>query len=407
VFYLHSRLLERAARINAEYVEKFTNGEVKGKTGSLTALPIIETQAGDVSAFVPTNVISITDGQIYLESSLFNSGIRPGHQRRSVGVARRWRRADQDHQEARRRYPPRARAVPRTRGVRAVRLRPRRDDPQAARARPARHRADEAEAVLAAVVAQMAVSLFAANQGLLDDVELVKVGDFEAALHSYMASQHGADRQDQRHRRLQRRDRKGAARSPRVVQVDQTLVSATLIRWPSAKEIRTKINSVKNTQKITRAMEMVAASKMRKAQDRMAARPYAQKIRNVIAHLAHAHPEYKHPYMQERERQARRPDRHLDGSRPVRRSEHNLFRTVVREMKRWHGGQCELELCVIGAKAAGFFSRMGGKVVGQASGLGDAPQISDLIGTVKVMLDAYDEGASTRCSGLQPVRQHA
>ncbi len=77
VFYLHSRLLERAARVNAEYVEKFTNGEVKGKTGSLTALPIIETQAGDVSAFVPTNVISITDGQIFLETDLFNAGIRP------------------------------------------------------------------------------------------------------------------------------------------------------------------------------------------------------------------------------------------------------------------------------------------------------------------------------------------
>lgn len=77
VFYLHSRLLERASRVNADYVEAFTNGEVKGKTGSLTALPIIETQAGDVSAFVPTNVISITDGQIFLESNLFNSGIRP------------------------------------------------------------------------------------------------------------------------------------------------------------------------------------------------------------------------------------------------------------------------------------------------------------------------------------------
>ncbi|MGL5993700.1 MAG: F0F1 ATP synthase subunit alpha, partial [Aeromonas sobria] len=77
VFYLHSRLLERAARVNAEYVEKFTNGAVKGQTGSLTALPIIETQAGDVSAFVPTNVISITDGQIFLTSQLFNSGIRP------------------------------------------------------------------------------------------------------------------------------------------------------------------------------------------------------------------------------------------------------------------------------------------------------------------------------------------
>jgi F-type H+-transporting ATPase subunit alpha len=77
VFYLHSRLLERAARVNADYVEKFTNGEVKGKTGSLTALPVIETQAGDVSAFVPTNVISITDGQIFLETDMFNAGIRP------------------------------------------------------------------------------------------------------------------------------------------------------------------------------------------------------------------------------------------------------------------------------------------------------------------------------------------
>jgi F-type H+-transporting ATPase subunit alpha len=77
VFYLHSRLLERAARVSEDYVEKFTNGEVKGKTGSLTALPIIETQAGDVSAFVPTNVISITDGQIFLETDLFNAGIRP------------------------------------------------------------------------------------------------------------------------------------------------------------------------------------------------------------------------------------------------------------------------------------------------------------------------------------------
>jgi F-type H+-transporting ATPase subunit alpha len=77
VFYLHSRLLERAARVSEEYVEKLTNGEIKGKTGSLTALPVIETQAGDVSAFVPTNVISITDGQIFLETDLFNAGIRP------------------------------------------------------------------------------------------------------------------------------------------------------------------------------------------------------------------------------------------------------------------------------------------------------------------------------------------
>ena len=111
VFYLHSRLLERAARVNEEYVEKFTKGAVKGKTGSLTALPIIETQAGDVTAFVPTNVISITDGQIFLETDLFNAGIRPGDQRGHLGVARRRRRADQGHQEARRRRAAVARAV--------------------------------------------------------------------------------------------------------------------------------------------------------------------------------------------------------------------------------------------------------------------------------------------------------
>jgi len=117
VFYLHSRLLERAARVNEEYVEKHTNGRVKGKTGSLTALPIIETQAGDVSAFVPTNVISITDGQIFLETDLFNAGIRPavnaGISVSRVGVhARRWCGADQDHQKARRWYSPFACPVP-------------------------------------------------------------------------------------------------------------------------------------------------------------------------------------------------------------------------------------------------------------------------------------------------------
>ena len=101
VFYLHSRLLERAARINANEVEKLTGGKVKGKTGSLTALPIIETQGGDVSAFVPTNVISITDGQIFLESDLFNSGIRPSCKRWVVSITRRRCSANQNHQEIR------------------------------------------------------------------------------------------------------------------------------------------------------------------------------------------------------------------------------------------------------------------------------------------------------------------
>jgi len=159
------------------------------------------------------------------------------------------------------------------------------------------------------------------------------------------------------------------------------------------KEIRVKIKSVQNTQKITRAMEMVAASKMRKAQDRMeAARPYASKIRNVIAHLAHAHPEYRHPYMVEQQSKdigliVVSTDRGLCGG-----LNSNMFRMMVREMRQWHEEGRKIELCTIGRKAAGFFSRFGGRVIAQASQLGDAPQIADLIGTVRAMLEAYDEG---------------
>ena len=152
VFYLHSRLLERAARVNPEYVEKFTKGAVKGKTGSLTALPVIETQAGDVTAFVPTNVISITDGQIFLETDLFNAGIRPAINAgisvsRVGGAAQTKIMKRQGHG---RRRAPRARPVPRARGLRAVRLRPGRSHAQAARARQAGDRAHEAAAVPAA-----------------------------------------------------------------------------------------------------------------------------------------------------------------------------------------------------------------------------------------------------------------
>lgn len=164
------------------------------------------------------------------------------------------------------------------------------------------------------------------------------------------------------------------------------------------KEIRTKIKSVKSTQKITRAMEMVAASKMRKAQERMAAaRPYAQKIRNVIGHLAHAHPEYKHPYLQDREVKAGvgfiiiSSDRGLCGG-----LNSNLFKATVRAMREWNDKGVKIELCTIGAKANAFFKRLGGNVVAQISHVGDAPQISNLIGVVKVMLDAYDQGRIDR-----------
>lgn len=163
------------------------------------------------------------------------------------------------------------------------------------------------------------------------------------------------------------------------------------------KEIRTKINSIKNTQKITRAMEMVAASKMRKAQDRMASsRPYAQKMRNVIDHLAHAHPEYKHPYLEERD--ANRigyivisSDRGLCGG-----LNSNMFKKTVASMKQWHDQGKEIDLCTIGTKSSGFFSRLGGNIVAQTAHLGDTPEIAELIGVVKVMLDAFDEGKLDR-----------
>jgi len=159
------------------------------------------------------------------------------------------------------------------------------------------------------------------------------------------------------------------------------------------KEIRTKIKSVKNTQKITRAMEMVAASKMRKAQDRMAAsRPYADKMRTVISHLAHAHPEYRHSFMQDREIKrvgyiVVSTDRGLCGG-----LNSNMFRALVRELREWKGKGIEVDMCTIGTKATGFFRRLGARIVAQASHLGDAPQIEDLIGTVKAMLDAYESG---------------
>jgi len=165
-----------------------------------------------------------------------------------------------------------------------------------------------------------------------------------------------------------------------------------------AKEIRTKIKSVQNTQKITKAMEMVAASKMRKAQDRMqASRPYADKMRDVLSHLAQAHCEYKHPYLQDREDVKRvgyiviSTDRGLCGGLNT-----NMFKLAVNEMADWHDKGVEIDLCTIGKKAGVFFSRFNGNIVAQADSLGDQPSNEDLIGTVKVMLDAYDEGKIDR-----------
>jgi F-type H+-transporting ATPase subunit alpha len=192
VFYLHSRLLERAARINADEVERLTNGEVKGKTGSLTALPIIETQAGDVSAFVPTNVISITDGQIFLESDLFNAGIRPAINAglsvsrvggaaqtkivKKLGGGVRLALAQYRELAAFAQFASDLDEATRNqieRGIRVTELM------KQAQYSPLS-------------IAEMATSLYAANEGYLDDIDASKIVDFEAALLSYMNSSQAA-----------------------------------------------------------------------------------------------------------------------------------------------------------------------------------------------------------------------
>ncbi len=159
-----------------------------------------------------------------------------------------------------------------------------------------------------------------------------------------------------------------------------------------AKEIRVKIQSVKNTQKITKAMEMVAASKMRKTQERMArAIPYAKKILNVISHVALGHSEYQHPYMEKREIKRAgyivvTTDRGLCGG-----LNSNLLKTTIKAIKQEIDRGVEVDLCLIGNKAMSFFKRIGGNVIAHKRDLGDAPSITDLIGVVKVMLDAYLE----------------
>ena len=190
VFYIHSRLLERAARVSEAWVEKLTNGEVKGKTGSLTALPVIETQAGDVSAFVPTNVISITDGQIFLETDLFNAGIRPA-MNAGVSVSRVGGAAQtkvikklgggvrlalaqyrelaafaqfaSDLDEATRKQLERGRRV--TELMKQLQYAP-------------------------LSIADMAVSLYASNEGFMDDVDVPRILAFETALHQYMKTKY-------------------------------------------------------------------------------------------------------------------------------------------------------------------------------------------------------------------------
>jgi F-type H+-transporting ATPase subunit alpha len=313
VFYLHSRLLERAARVNADYVEAFTKGEVKGKTGSLTALPIIETQAGDVSAFVPTNVISITDGQIFLETSLFNSGIRPainaGISVSRVGSSAQTKlikslsggiRTDLAQ------YRELAAFAQFASDLDAA-------TKQAAGPRCPRDRTAEAGPVLAAADQPDGRHAVRREQGLPRRHRRQEGAAFEHGLHQHLKSSHAAllaklendkamdkGAEEELVATPSRRSRSPSPeaapplgrRSPACMARPLTRSTAMAV----GKEIRGKIKSFENTKKITKAMEMVSASKMRKAQDRMrAARPYADKIRNITANLSQANPEYKSP----------------------------------------------------------------------------------------------------------------
>ena len=166
---------------------------------------------------------------------------------------------------------------------------------------------------------------------------------------------------------------------------------------PGEKEIRSKIASVKNMQKITSAMEKVAASKIRKAQLQMeASRPYAERIRRVVGHLTHANPDYKHPFLTERDVHrvgliVISTDRGLCGGLNA-----NLFKSVIAEIAKWRGEDVGVDLALVGAKAVRFFRRIGGNVVGTAAHLGDKPNVNDLIGSIKIMLDSYSKGKIDR-----------
>ena len=166
---------------------------------------------------------------------------------------------------------------------------------------------------------------------------------------------------------------------------------------PGTKEIRTKIASVKSTQKITKAMEMVAASKMRRAQDRMRlARPYAERIRTVIGHLNEANPDYRHPFLVEREPKSVgfilvSTDRGLCGGLNT-----NVFKSALLAIREWQSQGAKVSLCLIGTKGLTFFRRLGLPVLASITDLGDRPHVKELIGTVKVMLDAYREGRIDR-----------
>ncbi|OYY55701.1 MAG: F0F1 ATP synthase subunit alpha, partial [Polynucleobacter sp. 35-46-207] len=369
VFYLHSRLLERAARVSADYVEKFTNGSVKGKTGSLTALPIIETQAGDVSAFVPTNVISITDGQIFLETDLFNAGVRPainaGISVSRVGGAAQTKvikklsggiRTDlaqyrelaafaqfaSDLDEATRKQLERGRRV--TELCKQAQYKP-------------------------LQVWEMAASLYAVNNGYFDDLEVKNVLPFEKGLQDHLKSKYA--------------DLVGRIEDTKDLSKDDEAALRT-------KEIRSKIKSVQNTRKITKAMEMVAASKMRRAQERMRnARPYAEKIREIVANLSKANPEFRPAYMATREVKKIgtilvTTDKGLCGGLNT-----NVLRLIANQVRDLQEANVGIEYTAIGSKGLQFLNRSKAKLISQTIQIGDTPHMDVLIGAITAQLEAF------------------
>jgi F0F1-type ATP synthase alpha subunit len=291
VFYLHSRLLERSARVNEEYVEQVTKGRVKGKTGSLTGLPIIETQAGDVTAFVPTNVISITDGQIFLETDLFNAGIRPA-MNAGISVSRVGGAAQTD-------------IIKKLGG--GIRLALAQYRELAAFSQFAsdldeatRRQLERGQRVTEVMkqkqyapmsVAEMALSIYAVNNGYMDKVERPQDRRLRGGAAGLCPQQPCGDLaainakpELKAHEATLKKSAKPSRRPGRTEAM------------PGTKEIRSKIASVKSTQKITKAMEMVAASKMRRAQERMRqARPYAEKHAHRDRPPERGQPDYAPP----------------------------------------------------------------------------------------------------------------
>ena len=352
VFYLHSRLLERAAKLN----------DKKG-SGSLTALPIIETQAGDISAYIPTNVISITDGQIFLESDLFNSGIRPainvGNSVSRVGGLG----AGEGHEGRGRPPAPGPRAVPRPRRLCHVRLRPRQGHAVDAGPRPAPGGDPEAEAVLAAAGGEADRDPLRGHQRLPGRLPggggpALRGGAVHLPRDPAPRGAEGDRGEEGPEGRAHRQAEGGAAgvRGRLPARDRGHGVEGLSATMPALVDIRRRIRSVKNTQQITKAMKMVSAAKLRRAQEAMfAARPYARKMLEVLGSMASRAKPDSHPLLAEH--QGNRilvvivtADKGLAGG-----FNSNIIRAAMQFLEQRAGS--ELSVDVVGRRARDFFRR--------------------------------------------------